>query len=146
LRVCCGQHHLPHSLLLLLLQGKGNASTVEELDALMHEIGSNKERYEKMLAWKHKKVCSCWQLWAAPHADLRRPAGLSAVCQIVQQPACCCSCLRQCQSTLLSVALAVCELLVELHSVIMAAAVCAAAAPSVDRASCWLPWLPHCAA
>jgi hypothetical protein len=45
-------------LLLLLLQGKGNASTVEELDAMMHEIGSNKERYEKMLAWKHKKVHS----------------------------------------------------------------------------------------
>jgi hypothetical protein len=45
-------------LLLLLLQGKGNASTVQQLDALMHEIGSNKQRYEKMLAWKHKKVRS----------------------------------------------------------------------------------------
>ncbi|KAF6258523.1 hypothetical protein COO60DRAFT_1691955 [Scenedesmus sp. NREL 46B-D3] len=37
-------------------QGKGNASTVEQLDALMHEIGSSKGRYEKMLAWKHRKV------------------------------------------------------------------------------------------
>lgn len=35
--------------------GKGNASTPTELDALMHEIGSDKARYEAMVAWKHKK-------------------------------------------------------------------------------------------
>jgi hypothetical protein len=63
---------------LLLLQGKGNASTVEQLDALMHEIGSSKERYEKMLAWKHKKVRSRWQLSRPLHA-------ISAGC-------CCCLC------------------------------------------------------
>jgi hypothetical protein len=53
-----------HLLLLLLhcrfdTSGAGDASTPEQLDALMHEIGSNKQRYEAMLAWKHRKVgCS----------------------------------------------------------------------------------------
>jgi hypothetical protein len=52
---------------------------VEQLDALMHEIGSNKERYEKMLAWKHKKVRSRWQLLSAQHADLSWHVGMRAV-------------------------------------------------------------------
>jgi hypothetical protein len=34
----------------------GNASTPEQLDALLHEIGSDKARYEAMLAWKQRKV------------------------------------------------------------------------------------------
>ncbi len=38
------------------LQGEGDASTPEELDALMHAIGTNKTRYEEMVAWKMRKV------------------------------------------------------------------------------------------
>jgi hypothetical protein len=81
---------------LLLLQGKGNASTVEQLDALMHEIGSSKERYEKMLAWKHKKVRSTWQLPAPSGRGACRfqqachnLAGLSVVEHVALQPFAC---------------------------------------------------------
>lgn len=38
--------------------GNGNASTPEELDDVMHQIGSDKQRYESMLAWKHTPVRS----------------------------------------------------------------------------------------
>lgn len=34
----------------------GNASTVEELDALVHRIGNDKAAYERLVAWKHKPV------------------------------------------------------------------------------------------
>lgn len=34
----------------------GHASSPEELDAVMHEIGSSKERYEAMVAWKRRQV------------------------------------------------------------------------------------------
>lgn len=40
-------------------KGAGNASTPEQLDALMHEIGSDRARYEAMVAWKSRKVCFC---------------------------------------------------------------------------------------
>lgn len=44
--------------------GKGNASTPEELDQLMHDIGTDKERYEAMLQWKYRKVGCCQGLTA----------------------------------------------------------------------------------
>jgi hypothetical protein len=48
----------------------GHASTPEQLDAVMHEIGSDKQRYEAMLAWKTRKVRpSAW-----------RPSGLATQC------------------------------------------------------------------
>jgi hypothetical protein len=34
----------------------GHASTPEQLDAVMHDIGSDQARYEAMLAWKQRKV------------------------------------------------------------------------------------------
>ena len=34
----------------------GNATTPKELDALMHAIGSDKARYEAMVAWKFMPV------------------------------------------------------------------------------------------
>ena len=37
-------------------KGDGDASTPEELDNLMHEIGSDQKRYEAMLQWKYRKV------------------------------------------------------------------------------------------
>lgn len=37
-------------------KGFGDVSTPQELDNLMHQIGSSKERYEAMLAWKYKQV------------------------------------------------------------------------------------------
>lgn len=37
-------------------KGGGDASTPEELDALMDAIGKDKQRYEAMLAWKHRQV------------------------------------------------------------------------------------------
>lgn len=36
--------------------GGGNVSTPEELDQLMHAIGSDQRRYEAMLQWKYRKV------------------------------------------------------------------------------------------
>uniref|UniRef100_A0A383W9Z5 Fucosyltransferase n=1 Tax=Tetradesmus obliquus TaxID=3088 RepID=A0A383W9Z5_TETOB len=71
------------SIIMYDPKGKGNASTVEQLDALMHEIGSNKERYEKMLAWKHKKVEEqpsplFKYLW-----DVRKTSGECFLCQFL---------------------------------------------------------------
>lgn len=37
-------------------KGYGDVSTAQELDNLMQQIGSHKERYEAMLAWKYKQV------------------------------------------------------------------------------------------
>lgn len=34
----------------------GHASSPEQLDAVMHEIGNDKKRYDAMLAWKTRKV------------------------------------------------------------------------------------------
>jgi hypothetical protein len=34
----------------------GHASTPEQLAAVVHDIGSDKAKYEAMLAWKHRKV------------------------------------------------------------------------------------------
>jgi hypothetical protein len=39
--------------------GSGHAASPEELDAVLHEIGSNKTAYEAMLAWKHSRVSGC---------------------------------------------------------------------------------------
>lgn len=36
----------------------GNASTPEQLDTIMHAIGSDQQRYESMLTWKQRKVGS----------------------------------------------------------------------------------------
>jgi hypothetical protein len=36
--------------------GSGHAASPEELDAVLHHIGSNKPAYEAMLAWKHSRV------------------------------------------------------------------------------------------
>ncbi|WIA21264.1 hypothetical protein OEZ85_000499 [Tetradesmus obliquus] len=71
------------SIIMYDPKGKGSASTVEQLDALMHEIGSNKERYEKMLAWKHKKVEEqpsplFKYLW-----DVRKTSGECFLCQFL---------------------------------------------------------------
>lgn len=38
-------------------EGNGHASTPQELDDVMHAIGSDKQRYEAMLAWRYRKVC-----------------------------------------------------------------------------------------
>jgi hypothetical protein len=53
--------------------GGGDAATPEELDELMHTIGSDKRRYESMGAWKHRKVWTTLplrartqKLWCAP--------------------------------------------------------------------------------
>jgi hypothetical protein len=39
----------------------GNASTVQQLDALVADISADRSRYERMLAWKHKPVRSLKQ-------------------------------------------------------------------------------------
>lgn len=46
----------PSGIIIYDADGKGNVSTPEQLDELLYEIGSNKERYEAMIAWKYKKV------------------------------------------------------------------------------------------
>eukprot|EP00879_Flechtneria_rotunda_P008736 GHRR01009150.1.p1 GENE.GHRR01009150.1~~GHRR01009150.1.p1 ORF type:complete len:719 (+),score=143.14 GHRR01009150.1:255-2411(+) len=51
-------------------KGRGNVSTTAELDKLMHQIGSDKERYESMLAWKHRQV-SCAQLEPCSNSFVR---------------------------------------------------------------------------
>lgn len=44
------------SVIMYDSKGKGNVSTPQELDDLMHEIGSSKDKYETMLSWKYTKV------------------------------------------------------------------------------------------
>lgn len=71
----------PKGIIVYDPKGKGNASTPEELDALLHSIGSNKTRYEEMVAWKSKKVhgvtarvlyvCSKLRALCAAHACRR---------------------------------------------------------------------------
>jgi hypothetical protein len=58
-RVLCAAVSAAVSVPLHEVSGEGaNASTVQQLDALVADIMAD-SRYELMLAWKHKPVCSC---------------------------------------------------------------------------------------
>lgn len=47
----------PNSFIMYDPSGKsGHASTPEQLNDVLHEIGSDKARYEAMMAWKHRKL------------------------------------------------------------------------------------------
>lgn len=46
----------PGSFVMFDPSGGGDASTPEELDALLHQIGSDRQRYESMTAWRYRKV------------------------------------------------------------------------------------------
>eukprot|EP00775_Hariotina_reticulata_P007304 gene7304-7517_t len=65
--------------------GKGNASTPEGLDALLNEIGNDKQRYEAMLAWRKRKPREqpsplFRYLW-----DVRHTTGECFLCQFLAQ-------------------------------------------------------------
>jgi hypothetical protein len=46
----------PGSVIVYEPGGKGNASSPQQLYALLQDIGSSRERYEGMLAWRKRKV------------------------------------------------------------------------------------------
>jgi hypothetical protein len=46
----------PRSVIVYDPGGKGNASTPQQLYMLLQDIGSSRERYEGMLAWRKRKV------------------------------------------------------------------------------------------
>jgi hypothetical protein len=46
----------PRSVIVYDPGGKGNASSPQQLYALLQDIGSSRERYEGMLAWQKHKV------------------------------------------------------------------------------------------
>jgi hypothetical protein len=50
---------MPEPQAVILYGEGGNASTVQQLDALVADIMADRSRYERMLAWKHKPVSSC---------------------------------------------------------------------------------------
>eukprot|EP00882_Tetradesmus_deserticola_P025221 GHRQ01027685.1.p2 GENE.GHRQ01027685.1~~GHRQ01027685.1.p2 ORF type:complete len:103 (+),score=24.27 GHRQ01027685.1:251-559(+) len=50
---------MPEPQAVILYGPGGNASTVQQLDALLADISADRSRYEAMLAWKHKPVRAC---------------------------------------------------------------------------------------
>jgi hypothetical protein len=46
----------PHSVVVYDPGGSGNASSPQQLYALLQDIGSSRERYEGKLAWQKRKV------------------------------------------------------------------------------------------
>jgi hypothetical protein len=47
---------MPEPQAVIVYGPGGNASTVQELDALVADISADRSRYERMLAWKRKPV------------------------------------------------------------------------------------------
>jgi hypothetical protein len=87
---------MPEPQAVILYGEGGNASTVQQLDALVADIMADRSRYERMLAWKHKPVSSgncmseaylpCWSICKAGACDGRRLSSLP------NSSSYCCSC------------------------------------------------------
>jgi hypothetical protein len=47
---------MPDPQAVIVYGEAGNASTVQQLDAVVADITADRSRYERMMAWKHKPV------------------------------------------------------------------------------------------
>lgn len=78
----------PRSIIVYDPSGHSNASTPEELDALLGEIGGDKTRYEAMLGWRKapvEQLSPAFQAQLASYNATSNHVGECKLCQFLAQ-------------------------------------------------------------